>query len=108
MLLLGACINISVPWKSLHATWVEYAQYAGDEENQTNDTDDESRDSKDEREERDDREEKEAEEYDKDFFGGQATFQFLSIGFCNWELTAASKLIPPHLDTFVPPPKANC
>ena len=102
MLLLGACVNISVPWKCLQTTWVEYAQNTEDEENQPSDTEDESRDSK------DDREEREAEGFDKDFFGGHACFHFLSITLDSWELTTGSRVIPPHLETFVPPPNLHC
>jgi hypothetical protein len=107
-------MNIATPLKFLHQSLVSYAWEAENEDQEQQGEDDQSRDSKDqrderdERDERDDREEKESKGYDKDYLGKFTSFHIFSLEYNDWKSSAVAGLIPPHLETIVPPPKSNC
>jgi hypothetical protein len=109
ILLIGASVNICLPWKSLKQTWVLLANDVGEEDQE--EQSEQSRDQRDERDERDEREDNDEKEklgFDKDYLGMQSSFHSLSFEINAWKCGAIGRLDRPVLDILIPPPKSNC
>ncbi len=105
-------MNIAITLKSLQLTFYTFAwdSQSEDREKDQEGEDEQNRDSKEERDsknERDDREEKEAEGFDKEYFGKSSSFKILLSQQNGWRAVAVGSLVPPHLETIVPPPKVH-
>ncbi len=103
MFLVGACLNLTVPWKALHEDWKAYALELDDEEQKGED--EESRESK---EKDNDPTQKKITSLEEEYLHKSNYLRIMAFGSDVWKSIAARELNSPLLETIVPPPKSNC